>query len=113
MSDLHSPRLDILPMLHRQAWAELVVRVQVRAEAQDYLDIDALIEHARIDLAMMLAAGRAIYGAAFNPQITLKALSYFEDGTVKELPDAVKQRLWLAVQAVDLDRLPVLSDARP
>jgi len=42
-------------------------------------DIDALVA-AGISLAMALAAGRAIYGNAFEPQITLKALTYFGDG---------------------------------
>ncbi len=47
--------------------------VQKRAEAKDYLDIDALIQHG-IDLPMALAAGQIIYGRSFNPMITLKAL---------------------------------------
>jgi hypothetical protein len=45
--------------------------VQVRAEAKDYIDIDALLTDGRINLPMALAAARAIYGAQFNPQSTL------------------------------------------
>ena len=52
--------------------------VQRRAEARDYLDIDALIRHG-IDLPQLLAAGAVVYGRSFNPLITLKALSYFDD----------------------------------
>jgi hypothetical protein len=79
--------------------------VQVRAEARDYIDIDALMA-AGIDLPTALAAGQAIYGGQFNPQITLKALSYFDDGGLRQLPDALKARLAKAAREVDLDRLP-------
>lgn len=82
--------------------------VQVRAEAKDYLDLDALMA-AGTDLPRALAAGKAIYGSAFNPQITLKALSYFEDGNLLRLPADVKNRLAAAARAVDLDRLPAIS----
>lgn len=82
--------------------------VQQRAEAKDYLDIDALLTSG-IDLPTVLAAGRAVHGANFNPQSTLKALSYFEDGNLRRLPEQVKERLRRAVRDVDLDRLPVLS----
>jgi hypothetical protein len=80
--------------------------VQVRAEAKDYLDIDAILTDGRIGLPTALAAARAIYGAAFNPLATLKALTYFEDGNVPTLPRAVKDRLVAASRAVDLARLP-------
>jgi hypothetical protein len=81
--------------------------VQMRAEAKDYLDIAALLADGRIDLPTALAAARAMYGAEYNPQITLKALTYFEEGDLQKLPQAVKDRLAEAVRAVDLDRLPV------
>jgi nucleotidyltransferase AbiEii toxin of type IV toxin-antitoxin system len=84
--------------------------VQKRAEARDYLDIDALIRHG-IGLATALAAGRAIYGSAFNPLITLKALSYFDD--VPDLPGEVRERLSAAVAAVDPTQLPVLAPYAP
>lgn len=82
--------------------------VQKRATAKDYIDLAALIG-AGVDLAMALAAGRAIYGKTFNPQITLKALSYFEDGDLKELPSQTKRILQEAVRGVDLGNLPVLT----
>ena len=87
--------------------------VQVRAEAKDYIDIDALLTDGRINLPMALAAGRAIYGTQFNPQSTLKALSYFDDGNLHRLPEPVKDRLVKAVPAVDLDQLPVMSGHDP
>ncbi len=83
--------------------------VQMRAEAKDYIDIDALLTDGRIDLPMALAAARAIYGAEFNPQSTLKALTYFDDGNLRRLPDSVKDRLTKAVREVDLDCLPVIT----
>jgi hypothetical protein len=85
--------------------------VQVRAEAKDYIDIDALLNDGRIDLPTALAAGRAIYGTSFNPQNTLKALSYFEDGNLRRLPQAVRDRLARAAREVDLDRLPAIDVA--
>jgi hypothetical protein len=83
--------------------------VQQRAEAKDYTDIDAMLTDGRIDLPTALAAARAIYGQQFNPQVTLKALSFFDDGDLRRLPAALKQRLVLAARAVDLDRLPTIA----
>ncbi len=83
--------------------------VQMRAEAKDYLDIDAMLTDGRIDLPTALAAARAIYGGQFNPLATLKALSYFEDGSLRRLPNDVRDRLMRAAGAVDLDRLPTVA----
>ena len=80
--------------------------VQQRAEAKDYRDIDALLQDGRVDLPAALASARAIYGATFNPQITLKALSFFGDGNLPLLPAEVRDRLARAARQVDLDRLP-------
>lgn len=81
--------------------------VQKRAQAKDYIDIDALVR-AGIALPLALAAGRAIYGTAFEPQITLKALTYFGDGDLPTLPADLQRRIADAATAVDLDSLPVL-----
>jgi hypothetical protein len=83
--------------------------VQQRAEAKDYIDIDALLTDGRVDLPTALAAARAVHGTTFNPQSTLKALCYFEDGNLRRLPKPVKDRLAKAVREVDLDRLPVIA----
>ena len=87
--------------------------VQMRAEAKDYTDIDALLGDGRIDLPTALASARAIYGSQFNPQITLKALSYFDDGDLPRLPESLKDRSARAVVAVDLGRLPVVAPETP
>jgi len=84
--------------------------IQKRAEVKDYLDTDALLRNG-IDLPTMLAAGRVVYGRAFNPMITLKALSYFDD--VPVLEQAVKVRLGAAVAAVDPTQLPILVAYAP
>jgi hypothetical protein len=82
--------------------------VQMRAEARDYLDFDALLIDGRVDLPSALAAASAVYGDEFNPQITLKALTYFDEDGLRKLPRKMKDRLAEAVRSVDLDNLPAL-----
>ena len=72
--------------------------VQKRAEAKDYLDIAALLRNG-VDLPTILAAGSTVYGRAFNPVITLKALSYFDD--VPDLPAELRDLLTDAVARTD------------
>ncbi len=85
--------------------------VQKRAEAKDYVDIDALMR-AGISLAEALSAARAIQGPFFNPQITLKALSYYGEGDLGGLPSEVKQRIQDAVRTVDVENLPAVNVER-
>jgi Nucleotidyl transferase AbiEii toxin, Type IV TA system len=80
--------------------------VQVRAEAKDYIDMDALMTAGRVDLPLALSAAQRLYGSTFNPQITLKALSFFDDGDLRLLPEDMKLRLATAAREVDLDHLP-------
>jgi hypothetical protein len=90
--------------------AAMKVRVvQLRAEARDYIDIDALLVEGRVDLSAALGAAQAIYGEEFNPQISLKALTYFEEDNLAGLPRQVRDRLISAVRAVDLARLPAFT----
>ena len=84
--------------------------VQRRAEVKDYLDVDALLQHG-VNLQTALAAGRIVHGRSFNPLITLKALSFFDD--VPALPDDVRKRISAAVEAVDVTRLPTLTAYAP
>jgi hypothetical protein len=83
--------------------------VQMRAEAKDYFDIDALLQLGRIGLPTALAAAQKLYGPTFNPEITLKALSYFDDGNLRALPEEMKTRLVVAARDVDLEHLPDIS----
>ena len=84
--------------------------VQKRAEAKDYLDVDALLQHG-VDLPTALTAGRVIYGRSFNPLITLKALSFFDD--LPTLSGDVRERLAAAVEAADVTKLPRLTAYAP
>jgi hypothetical protein len=84
--------------------------VQKRAEARDYLGIDALLRQG-VDLPTALAAGGIVYGRSFNPLITLKALSFFDD--VPMLSGEVRERLSAAVAAVDVTKLSVLTAFAP
>ncbi len=72
--------------------ATKVAVIQQRAERRDYLDLAALLE-AGLSLAAMLAAAQALYGDQFNPMVSLKALSYFGDGDLPQLPTALQERL--------------------
>jgi hypothetical protein len=64
------------------------------------------LQDGRIDLQTALFAAKAIYGPAFNPQITLKALAYFGDGNLSRLSRETQDRLAKAAREVDLDKLP-------
>ena len=80
--------------------------VQQRAEAKDYIDIDAMLTSNAVTLADAIGAAQAIYGAPYVPELTLKALTWFEEPGLRTLPEGVKSRLVAAVQGVDLDHLP-------
>jgi hypothetical protein len=74
--------------------------VQQRAEAKDYIDLDALIRSG-LPLARILSAALLAFGERFDPQSTLKALSFFGDGDLGCLPEDTRQRLRHSVRAVD------------
>ncbi len=83
--------------------------VQQRAEAKDYIDIDAILNAGEIDLSLALAAGEYVYGPIFAPQNALKALTYFDDPELQVLPHDLRMRLVNAVRNVNLDRLPKIE----
>jgi len=88
--------------------------IQMRAEAKDYFDVDAMIRLGEISLPTALAAAQMLYGPTFNPELSLKALSFFDDGNLRELPDDLKERLVVASRNVDLDELPdIEGNPRP
>lgn len=82
--------------------------VQDRAEVKDYIDLVRLLEEG-IDLATALGAARAVYGKAFNPLVSLKALSYFADGDLSSLSAKIQARLMEAVRKVDADQIPKIE----
>jgi hypothetical protein len=86
-----------------------VAVVTQRAELRDYIDVHALLTKANIPLADMLASAAIIYGAQFNPLLSLKALAYHDDTALAELPIDVRQDIIAAVTATDPQRLPALA----
>ena len=79
--------------------------VQQRAQAKDFLDLDALIAGG-VTLIDAMAAARIIHGDDYRPEITLKALSYFGDGDLPTLGADVRKRLREAVARADLHEIP-------
>jgi hypothetical protein len=82
--------------------------VQSRAEAKDYRDILATFD-AGLCLAEGLAAAAAIYGKNFNGVLSLKALTYFEDGDLPSLTPTIQKRLLAAATSVNLKGLPLVA----
>jgi len=85
--------------------------VQLRAQAKDYRDVLSTLD-AGLSLAEGLAAAAAIYGKEFNGALSLKALTFFEDGDLPGLTAAVQKRLREAATSVNLKGLPSVV-ARP
>src|SRR5258707_8849725 len=85
--------------------------VQLRAQAKDYRDVLGTLD-AGLSLADGLAAAAAIYGKDFNGALSLKALTFFEDGDLPSLTPAVQKRLLEAATSVNLKELPLIM-ARP
>jgi hypothetical protein len=79
--------------------------IQARAAAKDYLDLDALFVSG-ITPVEAIAAAQIIHGEAYNPWITVKALSSFTEGDLQGLDKALRRRLQSAADNVDLHDLP-------
>jgi hypothetical protein len=80
--------------------------IQTRAEAKDYLDIDALLRPG-LSIEEMLGAARAVYGEQFSPMISLKALAWFKDRNLPGLPEPLKEKVRRA--AGDVKQIPDLK----
>lgn len=80
-----------------------------RAEAKDYIDIDAILARSPITLAEAIAAAKHVYGKVYDPFPSLKALTYFDDGNLSTLPAELKARLIHAATNVNPSRLPDLK----
>ncbi|MSQ49223.1 MAG: hypothetical protein EXR30_02420 [Betaproteobacteria bacterium] len=77
-----------------------------RAERKDYEDIAAMLG-AGLSLPSGLAAALLLFGAAFQPAESLKALTYFKDGDLARLP--VSQRRALIAAAAAVGELPRIA----
>ena len=80
--------------------------IQQRAEKKDYIDIHKMLEHG-VRLDEGLAAGRVLYGRTFQPSEALKAMTYFGDGNLKEIPNNIREALIKASTSVK--SVPVLT----
>jgi hypothetical protein len=63
-------------------------------------------------LAEGLAVAVAIYGKEFNGALSLKALTFFEDGDLPSLTPEMRKKLLEAATSVNLKELPIVA-ARP
>ncbi|MHB0989907.1 MAG: nucleotidyl transferase AbiEii/AbiGii toxin family protein [Burkholderiales bacterium] len=90
----------------------LATKVKVilqRIQAKDYRDIAAML-NAGANLSRGLAAARTLFGTAFQPSESLKAMVYFKGGDLHTLSQDEKNRIVEAVSAVrDLPEMPILS----
>jgi hypothetical protein len=80
----------------------MVTKVKVilqRIEAKDYRDIAAMLG-AGVSLGRGLAGARLLYGNAFPPAESLKAMTYFKGGDLDTLTDEEKRALIEAATAV-------------
>jgi Nucleotidyl transferase AbiEii toxin, Type IV TA system len=85
--------------------------VQLRAEAKDYRDIVGTL-NTGLTLAEGLSAAAAIYGKEFNGALSLKALTFFEDGDLPSLTPETQKKLLGAATSVNLKELPFVA-AKP
>jgi hypothetical protein len=76
-----------------------------RVETKDYVDVDALLQSG-LSLSAGLAGAQLLF-PAFAPQECLKALTYFEDEALSDLPRDLEERLLSAVKSVR--SIPIVS----
>lgn len=95
-------RIRIASMLDLAATKIKVL--QDRAEVKDYIDICALVNNG-ITLDAAISAAMGIYGESFNPLISLRALTYFEDGNVSKLAEPERKLLLNYVSELSLGGL--------
>lgn len=80
-----------------------------RAERKDYQDVAALLR-AGVSLPQGLAAARLLFGMAFQPAASVKALTFFKDGDLPRLAQADRDTLISAAAAArELPRVALRS----
>jgi len=107
---IEEPNLAVAALIDLAGMKAAVVTQ--RAELRDYIDIHALLMQAGIPLADMLAAGTIIYGAEFNPLLSLKAIAYHDDPDLAGLSDKIRHDLLKAVRVTNPQDLPALKPVR-
>ena len=98
--ELYNPKIKIASFPDLVATKMLVI--QQRAEKKDYFDIHEILKS--ITLSDALFYTKQLYGKLFNPFLTLKALTYYNDGDLMELPSAIKDFLIKTVQTEDITK---------
>jgi Nucleotidyl transferase AbiEii toxin, Type IV TA system len=88
--------------------ATKLATIQQRAQARDYEDLAAIID-AGISLTDALAAAMAVYGKEFNGALSLKALTYFDDGDLPNLRLTIQKKLREQVRQIRLNEIPEVS----
>lgn len=78
-----------------------------RVSAKDYIDLAALIEHG-VPLGRAMGAARVMFGPAFEPAVTLKAMTWFNGGDMELLDTKAREVLLKAVDAFR-SPLPILE----
>lgn len=77
-----------------------------RVEARDYEDVAAMLKAGqRLDRGLAIA--RAMFGRDFQPSESLKALTWFEGGDLRRIPEETRKLLIEAAAAVR--RLPSIT----
>ena len=79
-----------------------------RAEAKDYRDIAAMLA-AGVPLIKGLAAARTMFGSAFQPSESLKAMVYFGDGDLHTLSREERTTLVHAVDSLRGHPIPAMN----
>lgn len=74
--------------------------IHQRLEKKDYQDIHGLLS-VGCSLPDALAGASALFGKAFQPRVTLTALTYFKGGNLEELSPEVQKDLILAAATVE------------
>ncbi|HEY6971087.1 MAG TPA: hypothetical protein VJA94_17890 [Candidatus Angelobacter sp.] len=64
---------------------------------------------AGISLAQALSAAEAVHGLIFDPKLSLKALSFFEDGDLQRLPVSIQNYLAQEARRINLGELPPMK----
>ncbi len=76
--------------------------IMQRAEAKDYIDIAQLLRDGS-SLSQGLGAARSMYGSAFAPAESLRALTFFGDGDLAKVDAATRQEL--RIEAARVSRM--------
>jgi hypothetical protein len=80
--------------------------IQARAEIKDYIDIYAILQQG-ISLEEGLGCAQAIFGPAFDPGTSIRALCSYHDGDLSQLSKPIQTMLIKA--ALNIKTLPTLA----